>query len=195
MKKAILTAAGAAALCAALIAAATYLFLPEPGPQFSPGKVADAATFEDILGYDGFYVTEKTMIFPPETVYYAEKGRKTFPIAKSWGMREDYAVDVDGDGKNELICNVVYGDGGMDTVIYRREGKEILYGFAKKMLDEPYDDFGTGSVMCSYLPEENLVEIQYWVEAEEQFLSKKYPVEFDLIPQWEDAQTLFDDEN
>lgn len=143
--------------------------------------------FEDILGYDGYYVTDKTTIFPFITYYYAIEKGEEFCIAESHGEeRNDYAVDIDGDGVKEFICNVIYGDGAERTYIYRREGDRILKGAAEELLDEEYDHENIGSIRSFYIPEENVVEIQYWKENVQDFLSKKYKIDLKKITYWEE---------
>jgi len=143
--------------------------------------------FEDILGYDGYYVTDKTTIFPFITYYYAIENGEEFCIAESHGEeRNDYAVDIDGDGVKELICNVIYGDGAERTYIYRREENRILKGYAEELLDEEYDFENIGSIRSFYLPKENVVEIQYWKADIQDYLSKKYEVDLKKITYWEE---------
>jgi len=168
--------------------------MPEKEKDQRIAGAADVIYFEDVLGYDGYAVTEKTALFPPYTVYYAEKLFRSFPIARSWGLRDDHIADIDHDGENELICNVMFGDGHEETVVYRREGKTILYGYACSMLDEPYDDWGTGSRCCRYLPEEQVVEIFYWNNDKQDYLSRKYPIDYGSFDSWKDAAELFTEE-
>lgn len=141
--------------------------------------------FENILGYDGYYVESRPTPFPYVITYYGFDGNNYHEIATSWGeKRDDYVVDIDGDGVNELICNVMYGDGAERTVIYRREGNNILVGRADSLLDEEYDTSNYGNTYSYYRPEENVVEIFYRQENMEEFLSKKYEIDYEKISNW-----------
>ncbi len=144
--------------------------------------------FNDLLGYNGYYVLDKTTVPPWHTYYYAVEGEETFLIATSWGLeRDDHIVDIDGDGVQELICNVVYGDGGQDTLIYRRQGTQTLRGSTKDMLDEPYDNIHFMSILSIYIPEENIVEISYYRVDLNDMLRKKYKIDFEKITYWEEV--------
>jgi len=144
--------------------------------------------FEDVLGYDGVKVLNQSTVLPYETAYYSEVDGEKVRIAVSWGFQQDdYVVDVDGDGMNELVCNVVYGNGAADTLIYRREGDKILRGMALELLDGEYDNVSFASQRAKYLPEENVVEIYYYRQAVDEQLSKKYEIDFEKITYWEEV--------
>lgn len=134
-------------------------------------------TFDSIMGYSGFYIYDETDFMPYEFFYAIEDGQ-AFCIAESWGCLEEdnYVVDINGDGENELICNVIYGDGAQHTVVYYKNNGEILSGFTDDMLDHEYDYKGVGSISSLYRPDENVVEIFYWKED----LRKSYKYEIDL---------------
>jgi hypothetical protein len=83
---------------------------------------------------------------------------------------------------NELICNVTYfADGAMETVVYYRTGMQVMAGSADVLLDEEFDNFGVGSESCYYLPDENKVEISYWLDSIQNYKSKKYDVDLEKI--------------
>ena len=46
---------------------------------------------------------------------------------------------MDGDGVRELLCNVCWGDGAQDTLIYRRFEDGIRVAYGSSLLDEEYD--------------------------------------------------------
>mgnify|MGYP003305631155 CR=1 FL=1 len=147
--------------------------------------------FKNILGFDGYYVEERPYPFPYYIKYYGYDGEKYQLIAESFGEeRDDYVVDFDGDGINELICNVMYGDGALRTIVYRREENKILSGKVVTMLDEEYEHWNVGSLNCSYLPDENVVEISYWKDDIESYLSKKYAIDLAKISDWEEAYVI-----
>lgn len=120
--------------------------------------------FQDLLGYDGYFITRKEST-PMETTYYAVEGEKTFIIARSWGFeREDNFIDIDGDGIKELVCNVVSGDGGQNTLIYRRFEDGIRVAYASQLLDKEYDDLGVYSLVTWYDVVFDRIEMAYWQE-------------------------------
>lgn len=139
-------------------------------------------TFDSIMGYSGFYIYDETS-FMPYGFFYASEDGQSFCIAENWGCSEEdsYIIDINGDGENELICNVTYGDGAQHTVVYYKNNGEILSGFADDMLDHEYDDIGVGSLSTLYLPDENVVEIFYWKEDIQEHKSDKYEIDLDKI--------------
>ncbi len=139
-------------------------------------------TFDSIMGYSGFYIYDETYFFTYGYFYAAEDGQ-SFCIAENWGCSEadSYIVDLNGDGENELICNVTYGDGVQSAVVYYKYNGEILSGFADDMLDHEYDNIGIGSLSTRYLPDENAVEIFYWKEDLQDYKSDKYKIDLDKI--------------
>lgn len=138
--------------------------------------------FDSIMGYSGFYIYDETNFFPYEFFYAVEDGQ-SFCIAESWGCSETdyYIVDINGDGENELICNAMWGDGAQNTIIYHRDGSNILYGYADELLNHEYDNIGISSVYTQYLPDENVVEIFYWKENIQDHKSDKYEIDLDKI--------------
>lgn len=139
-------------------------------------------TFDNIMGYSGFYIYDNTYAFPYGYFYAVEDGRP-FCIAESWGGLEDdnFIVDINNDGENELICNLMYGDGAQSTGIYYKDNGNVLFGFADDMLDKEYDDIGLSARYSMYLPDENVVEIFYWKEDLQDYRSDKYEVDLDKI--------------
>ncbi len=150
--------------------------------------------FENILGYDGYYILDQSTVRPWFTYYYAVVGEENFLIASSFGVtQDDHIVDVDGDGINELICNVVYGDGGSDTWIYRKERDRVLRGSAMDLLDEKHDNVNHSSQYPIYLPEENVVEIYYYRADLEEHFSKKYEIDLEKIIYWKEIYSAAPD--
>ncbi len=142
-----------------------------------PVKKYAADTFENVMGKDGICIYESS-IFPTSCYYYAEENDEL--IADTWG--EDFIVDVDGNGVTELVSNVIYGDGAQATLIYYLdENNQIQKGFADALLDVEYDNHGIGSSYSKYIPDENVVEIFYYIDAIEDFKSKKYEIDFSKI--------------
>ncbi|MDE6749944.1 MAG: hypothetical protein K2K21_12920 [Lachnospiraceae bacterium] len=138
--------------------------------------------FDSIMGYSGFYIYDETYFFTYGYFYAIEDGQ-SFCIAENWGCSENdsYIVDINGDGENELICNVMWGDGAQNTIIYHRDGSNILCGYADELLDHEYDNIGISSVYTQYLPDENVVEIFYWKEDLQDYKSDKYEIDLEKI--------------
>ncbi len=142
-----------------------------------------AGIFENLLGHNGFYIYDYFCGMWNLAEYYALEDDELICLAESWGGEpSDYMIDVDGDGDNELICNVMYlGDGAQRTVIYDYDGKQVLRGSLDGLLDEEYDDYGVWSTGSEYLPDENVVKIRFWRDELEDFCEKKYEVDMDKI--------------
>lgn len=145
--------------------------------EFTPG------VFENLLGHDGFYIYDCFCGMWNMAEYYAVEDGELICLAESWGGEpSDYMVDVDGDGVNELICNVTYiADGAQRTVIYDYDGEKVLRGSLDDLLDVEYDSHGVWCEWSVYLPDENVVEICFWKDEIEGFAGKKYKVETDKI--------------
>lgn len=129
--------------------------------------------FTDILGTDGYALDYRQ----PGSIcrqYYDTSGA---PLALSFGWdREEWPVDLDGDGVRELVCNVTsMADGVPSVLVYRRVGGEIWEaypsGLPAEMQDRPlngpawtrYDpDTNTVTTSCQFLGEE---ERQEWTAA------------------------------
>ncbi len=133
-------------------------------PYYIESEAMIRVGFQDVLGYDGYFITRKEST-PMETTYYAVEGDETFIIAQSWNFeREDNFIDIDDDGIRELVCNVVSGDGGQNTLIYRRFEDGIRVAYASQLLDKEYDDLGVYSLVTWYDVVYDRIEIAYWLE-------------------------------
>ena len=88
--------------------------------------------FTDILGYDGVLVTVTTPYGWSRRTYYAvsdDGGRTAVAASFGYGEPEDYTVDLDGDGAEELVCNVTFGaDGGREVYVYQRRDGGVYLG-------------------------------------------------------------------
>lgn len=97
----------------------------------SPMLTEGAEPFDDIMGYSGFSLVTFDSGFWQERTYYAVADTGTFPVAESFGFvgPRDYAVDLDGDGVTELVCNVQFGgDGAARVYVYQRRADGIFRG-------------------------------------------------------------------
>ena len=132
--------------------------------------------FENILGYNG-RVVKKEYVYGSEYYFYDENDTLLFMT-----FGEEYFVrDLDDDGENELISNRLWSDGGRATCVFVKQDNEIYIGCLDDLLDEPYDDLAFYSEYSYYLPEENVVEIFYWIEADQEYKSKKYEIDLDKL--------------
>jgi hypothetical protein len=100
--------------------------------------------------------------------YIAQAGGQETCIAENWGWkRDDTAVDLDGDGVKELVCNVEYDTDDPSGLVVCRV---VVYRLAAdgsvecadplELLDVPYrDDQGIGSLCEVYNAVHNTVDI------------------------------------
>ena len=129
--------------------------------------------FRDILGYDGFVRTETDGVGWSMRTYYAVEGDRTFPIAQAWGYHtaESYAVDLDGDGRKELVANVEYGaDGHEDTLVYRRTGDTVEQGWLDLEGKLPnFNNWGINAHSVRYDPAEGVFRVRYALKNSDQY--------------------------
>ena len=155
-----------------------------------PDNIEDAAmireNFQDVLGYDGYFITTGNGGPHMTTTYYAVEGDKTFIIATSWGYeREDYYDDLDGDGVRELICNVCWGDGVCDALIYRRFEDGIRVTSGRSLMDEEYDNVGANSLHSKFDITDKKVIVTYWKEDTQCYNNKSYELDLDAVSEWQ----------
>lgn len=150
-----------------------------------------AETFQDVLGHNGFRVFNRrplgTSYYYYETEYYAMEEEPVF-LAYRWGTMDGdtYQLDVDGDGIDELICNVQWmADGVEDVLIYHYDGEKVWQGYGSDLLDENFVSIGIGSMRTKYLPLENKMHIWYWQEEIHDYAEKDYEIDLDKINLWE----------
>lgn len=135
------------------------------------GEDVSADPFTDIMGWDGFRLTERQGLAvedPAEDwsirTYYAVEDGASREIAESfgWGTPQDYSVDLDGAEEKELVSNVTYGgDGHQSVYIYQRRGDEIWRGTVSLKDLPDRDDRGAVSAGVSYDPARDVFQIRY----------------------------------
>ncbi|MDO4315869.1 MAG: hypothetical protein Q4C45_08820 [Oscillospiraceae bacterium] len=135
------------------------------------GEDVSADPFTDIMGWDGFRLTERQglAVEDPEEdwsirTYYAVEDGASREIAESfgWGAPQDYSVDLDGTGEKELVSNVTYGgDGRRSVYIYQRRGDEVWRGVVNMKGLPDQDDRGAASAGVSYDPARDVFQIRY----------------------------------
>jgi hypothetical protein len=137
---------------------------------------------DDIMNYQSFMLNFMPTGYWNDTYYFGISDGMPVLLGEGWGNGPEGGsiVDLDGDGMNELVCNVTYNaDGAMRTAVYYRVGMEVMTGWADDLLDEEYDNYGIGSEYSEYLPEENKVEIFYWLDSIQDYKSRKYDIDLE----------------
>ena len=140
----------------------------------------DAVAFTNILGSDGFAVTVSAD-GRRKTRYYAESSGFLHTLAMSWGREdahfdplsgwEDFAVDLDGDGLRELVCqhddthvheSERNGRACPVVRIYRcRKGVVEICDDLSPLLDEPDRSVPKVSTSWDWLPQSGKVGLIY----------------------------------
>ena len=149
-----------------------------------------AEAFENCLGHSGFRLYKRRPLgsfYYYEVEYYAMEDELEL-LAYRWGNKDDdfYEVDIDGDGIEELICNVTWmADGVTDVFIYHFDGRKVWKGFGSDLLDQPVDIHGIGSLSTTYLPDKNKVKIDYWQDRLQAYATTEYDIDFAKIEWWE----------
>ena len=121
--------------------------------------------FYDILGYNGYMRTDNAAA--PWTIrrYFAvAEGGRPFPIAESFGFDgpRDYSVDLDGDGRRELVANVQYGGDGHRTVyVYQRREDGIWRGVPDLSGLPDHDNWGANSTAVVFDPAGRVFRVRY----------------------------------
>ena len=153
---------------------AIHLFYGEPAPeanipiQSEGGGTAETIrgmAFFNILGFDGYYTEDEGAPHHLLRRYLIDAGSGTIQIAESFGFDlDDYAVDLNGDGVIELVCNCVYGgDGAQRAYVYRRNGDVIERGsidYGKVNLTA-WDNWGVNSTAERYDPASGKIVVEY----------------------------------
>ena len=136
-----------------------------------PYIAAERYEFTDILGCNGYVVSESYSGWKLRT-YYAAVGGQEWPVAETFGFgeAEDYVVDLDGDGITELVANVTYGgDGARRAYVYQRRGEEIYLGtFSTENLPN-LNDWGVNSTWSEYDPSTSTFRLHYAQKGREEY--------------------------
>ena len=144
------------------------------------GGTGTQTAFDDILGQPGYIRQESFASGFLFNHYIAQVGGQETCIAESWGWdRDDTAVDLDGDGVKELVCNVTYGADGVQRVIVYRLAADGSVECADplELPDAPYRDQGIGSLSEVYDAVQNTVDITYCPKGQEDPQLKSYPLD------------------
>lgn len=167
----------------------------EKGPYLYPSDVfvRPFTESDSVLGRQGFrfyqrnYLSLSQGYFYYGIICYSVEENGPVPIADYWGGEDEevYYVDVDGDGIDEMICNVMWMDGVRDVLIFHSDGEKIWKGYGSELLQEPYEPVGIGSLFAEYLPEENKVLISYYQEKLQDYAEKKYDIDLKKLELYE----------
>ena len=154
--------------------------------SFSKDESEKIPSFDQDVLYeektDGYGFTERTYVIGDQVV------------AESFGYEnDDYAIDIDGDGINELVCNCMWGgDGHEETYVYKYEGDKTLVGFINWLkLDMPgLNYWGVNAVQTHYDSESGKILVKYYDAKEDAF--RDIPVGFDQLEftQWAEGDEL-----
>ncbi|WP_455583007.1 M56 family metallopeptidase [Dysosmobacter sp.] len=126
--------------------------------------------FTGLLGYNGFWVDHDFMagVWCIRTYYAQKDGEAPFPIAESFGGDggKSWTADLDGDGREELICCCVFGgDGHQSVCVYQRRGDGVYRGYLELAGRLPdHEDWGANSTWEEYDPERQVFRIHYAVK-------------------------------
>ena len=155
-------------------------------PNYGEVVEYDYDTFENILGYSGFYIFDNSDYANYGNFYTILDG-EVICIANTYqSLPEDcYSVDVDNNGVPELICNMQYGTGEREAHIYRNNNSKIVQGSCSGLLGITDDSERFFMLESCYIPDEELVEITYWTESMEYAESKKYEIDLSKITFWD----------
>jgi len=126
--------------------------------------------FRGILGFDGFRVDALSGTTGSRlTCYLSVIGDDLVPVAESFGDPgdEDHAVDLDGDGVDELVCDVTWEMGGHPRVhLFRRmDDVSMLCDDPTPLLPEPASSLAwAGHLRERYDPKTKTIRIRYLPE-------------------------------
>ena len=151
---------------------------------------------ENLYGRNIFCVKESNRLLGQRIYFYdAQTGEK---LAESWGGSiggSVWFVDLDRDGKNEMIADTVAsGDGGRDLLIYREKDGKVMTGSGCDLLEDEikaaYEapggaNIGIWTVYGEYLPETNQIKVYYWNPDQARHDSRIYDIDLDRITFYE----------
>lgn len=151
---------------------------------------------ENLYGRSIFCVKESNGLLGQRIYFYdARTGEK---LAESWGGNiggSVWFVDLDRDGKNEMVADTVAsGDGGRDLLIYREKDGKVMTGSGCDLLEDEikaaYEapgeaNIGIWTVYGEYLPETNQIKVYYWNPDQARHDSRIYDIDLDRIKFYE----------
>lgn len=137
-----------------------------------------AEPFRDILGYDGVRMTSLSTYGWSLRTYYAvaaDGSHTAIALSFGWGEPEDYTVDLDGDGTEELVCNVAFGEEAVRRAyVYQRRPDGVYRGIPSPEGLEGFVDSGDDAYWSAYDPAENRIRLHYRVEGAQEYAVVTY---------------------
>lgn len=144
-------------------------------------------SFDDVLGFSGYYEDEISPVdeWTNRTYFAVLTDGSLKNIAESFGFDiDDNLVDIDGDGKTELLCNCTSGANSHEELfVFKRVGETIKIGYVNWLrLDwEDLDYWGCNAVYTRYNSKINQIEILYCSTDENEEHHKSRTAGFDVI--------------
>lgn len=116
-----------------------------------------------------------------QTVGYYKSGDETIAMVFGTNPEDVLIMDLDGDGENELISQLVWGDGAEDVAVFKKNEGQIKMAYCSELLDEEYDNVHFMSCLTTLVKGQSQVQIKYWKEAEQKYYEKVYEIELDKL--------------
>lgn len=137
-----------------------------------------AEPFRDILGYDGVRMTSLSTYGWSLRTYYAvaaDGSHTAIALSFGWEEPEDYTVDLDGDGTEELVCNVTFRDDEIRRAyVYQRRPDGVYRGTPSPQGLEGFVDAGDSAYWSQYDPGENCILLHYRVAGAQEYAVVTY---------------------
>jgi hypothetical protein len=97
-------------------------------------------------------------------------GRTAVAGSFGYGEPEDDTVDLDGDGAEELVCNVTFGaDGGREVYVYQRRDDGVYLGTCRLEELPDFDPGGGLTNWAEYDPAAGCFRLHYRTGGAEEF--------------------------
>ena len=158
------------------------------GPVHEARKIDSIARFGkyiELFGRDGYYTDDEPIkgYFYHRDYYIADYDENCFyKVGEAWGFEiEDYVVDIDGDGADELVCNCMWGgDGVREVYVYKLKDEYLWIGNVNEDACEIPEFFenASSSFQSWYVESKNAVYIQYDIDAEGHHETRVIPPSF-----------------
>ncbi len=132
---------------------------------FAPFTRPQTADVASVMGFDVRREDEELVPDHYQHSYIAQTADGPVTVAESFGYElDDHAVDLDGDGVTELVCNCVFGmDLAQRVYVFRRNGNRIERGCIdyEKLDLTAWDDWGARSTAEWYDPASGRILVEY----------------------------------
>ena len=149
--------------------------------------IYEISDFKNVMGFDGVFLSERyENRHWSAGNYYADMNGTFLNIAESFGSSDqnsDTVIDIDGDGKSELICNCVYGgDGAQVCYIYKMTDEGVMRASGHDLMGDELLKIQvvSGNTSSEYLSEKNKMLCRYTDENGE-FVTKEFDIDTDKL--------------